>query len=250
MKVYLYKDKGCLPGRDIQTQEWLERHIQNVEVTKVSAEQIKNGILNDNPIAFVMPGGNVKGFIEALGAEGSAKIKEYISDGGLYYGICAGATYACRSFYYHNKTTGEKIQKHENTGELLGVCAADTTAYPDRFINKEYLDNGCQLILEYGNKELVQMFYRKGPYFFNLDKNIKVHGVYKEMYDEEPVCVGNDYGKGKVFISGTHPEYASKHLIEQGNLIFAENIYVAMDEKQKHLDLYSLAFLSEVLKGE
>ena len=126
----------------------------------------------------------------------------------------------------------------------------DTTAYPDRFINKQYLDDGCQLILKYGDDNLVQMFYRKGPYFFNLAENITVHGIYKDMYDAEPVLISNNYGKGKVFISGTHPEYSSKHLEEQGNLIFAENIYKKMEEKQKHLDLYSQAFLSELLEGE
>ena len=41
----------------------------------MNAEQIINGILRDDPIAFIMPGGNVKGFVEALVIKALLKLK-------------------------------------------------------------------------------------------------------------------------------------------------------------------------------
>jgi biotin--protein ligase len=45
-------------------------------------------------------GGYDLGLIEALGVEGMANIKEYVSTGGSYLGICAGAYFACDSIEF------------------------------------------------------------------------------------------------------------------------------------------------------
>ncbi|MEW6602343.1 MAG: BPL-N domain-containing protein, partial [Nitrospirota bacterium] len=56
----------------------------------IKAEDIKAGALNGYKMLFV-PGGWASNKIKALGEEGAAAIRKFVSDGGSYLGFCGGA---------------------------------------------------------------------------------------------------------------------------------------------------------------
>ena len=45
---------------------------------------------------FVMPGGNAYTYTQHLGTEGQSKLREFVAQGGLYVGTCAGWFYASK----------------------------------------------------------------------------------------------------------------------------------------------------------
>jgi hypothetical protein len=59
------------------------------DVVLFSTDDLEDG-LNDTDVVF-FPGGDTFGMAEALGPEGLGRLKEFISAGGTYVGICAGA---------------------------------------------------------------------------------------------------------------------------------------------------------------
>ncbi|GAJ07082.1 unnamed protein product, partial [marine sediment metagenome] len=84
IRVALLKWPGAILPAMKKMFEWM-----NCTVMMVSANDIKNGCL-DNFDVLVCPGGSGSPFGE-LGLEGTLKIQDFISGGGGYIGICAGA---------------------------------------------------------------------------------------------------------------------------------------------------------------
>ncbi|MBI5141234.1 MAG: hypothetical protein HZA20_03445 [Nitrospirae bacterium] len=56
----------------------------------VTADDVRQGGLAGRPLLF-MPGGWASKKIVALGEEGAEAVKNFVSDGGIYFGICGGA---------------------------------------------------------------------------------------------------------------------------------------------------------------
>ena len=75
--------------------EYVEPSGGTVDCTD-AAGMIKEGTLKDAVRAFLMPGGAGTLFRRKLEVLGHEKIREYVRDGGISYGICAGAYSACR----------------------------------------------------------------------------------------------------------------------------------------------------------
>ena len=64
----------------------------------------------NNCFLYVHPGGNAYEQLNAIGMNGSLKIRRYIDNGGKYIGICAGTIIAAKKFYF----LGDLV-KHENS---------------------------------------------------------------------------------------------------------------------------------------
>ncbi len=81
----------------------LSDSFRGVQVTPVSAEELlQAGTLNDQVQALVLPGivGDDSPYSTLLGARGNQVIRDYVTGGGVFVGVCAGAYYACREIRY------------------------------------------------------------------------------------------------------------------------------------------------------
>lgn len=95
VRVGVYVDRGV--GRSLKDLvETLER-LDNVEVVRFSADQIRQGALREVDV-IVHPGGSGGGQGRHLGADGREQIREFVRGGGGFIGICAGA-YLASSHY-------------------------------------------------------------------------------------------------------------------------------------------------------
>ena len=96
-QIVIYKDYGCA-DTTILEQELRAYFIpKKCKIDLVDATSIiKDNALNQNVLAFFMPGGASTPYRHKLETLGNDKIRRYIQNGGIYYGICAGAYYACR----------------------------------------------------------------------------------------------------------------------------------------------------------
>ena len=61
--------------------------------TTVRGQDIQDGCLDDYDV-LMWPGGHYPAYWGEVGPEGKAEIQEFVSEGGGYLGICAGAYYA------------------------------------------------------------------------------------------------------------------------------------------------------------
>ncbi len=112
-----------------------EEFDETINIDTITANDILAGNLQNKetkPDIFFMPGGNSIKYTNSLGKDGAEAIREYLSNDGSFYGICAGAYYASEEIfsYSKDKETGKKSRKPRNTESEKPVsgtanCKAD-----------------------------------------------------------------------------------------------------------------------------
>lgn len=180
----------------------------DMTVQTITTGDIANGVLKDLD-AIIIPGGEGATQYMNLGEENMERIRNFIRSGKGAVGICAGAYlftdtpgYACMHI-----NGGKAIDiEHDNRGH--GISAFSLTA------------EGKKLFPELAKRDKSYVMYYEGPVLVKSDNiplpyttmAIMETDVHEEgnapanMTNNRPFFIGNEYGKGRVFSSISHPE--------------------------------------------
>jgi glutamine amidotransferase-like uncharacterized protein len=150
------------------------------------------------------PGGDAGPYQENISAEGREKIRQLVGAGGCFIGTCAGALYAAE------RVVWEGTDDSENT---LGLFPG-TVEGPIPDIYAEPTFGMCQVNLEShaitaiteGEPDSAWILYYNGP-FFKPDPGAEVAVVGRYEITGQPALVAFDHGRGRVFLTGPHPEW-------------------------------------------
>ena len=180
----------------------------DMTVRTITTGDIANGVLRD--LDAIMPPGEL-GILQYmnLGEENMERIRNFIRSGKGAVGICAGAYlftdtpgYACMHI-----NGGKAIDiEHDNRGH--GISAFSLTA------------EGKKLFPELAKRDKSYVMYYEGPVLVKSDNiplpyttmAIMETDVHEEgnapanMTNNRPFFIANEYGKGRVFSSISHPE--------------------------------------------
>lgn len=186
VRVALYVGDGVL-GSSALALEFMFLWM-NATVDFVTETQILNGSLNNFDI-LVMPGGSAFEYSNHLGIEGFEIVREFVGNGGSYFGICGGSFFATNSFLglfegsYSNPINGTGIY-------LIQVNVNHTSSGPD-------LSNEPDSYLT---------MYWASAYFYSSDMS-DIIPITTYAYNDKPGMIALMYGDGTVFLSSSHPEY-------------------------------------------
>ena len=180
----------------------------DMTVRTITTGDIANGALKDLD-AIIIPGGEGVTQYMNLGEENMERIRNFIRSGKGAVGICAGAYlftdtpgYACMHI-----NGGKAIDiVHDNRGH--GISAFSLTA------------EGKKLFPELAKRDKSYIMYYEGPVLVKSDNiplpyttmAIMETDVHEEgnapanMTNNRPFFIANEYGKGRVFSSISHPE--------------------------------------------
>ena len=180
----------------------------DMAVRTITTGDIANGVLKDLD-AIIIPGGEGTTQYMNLGEENMERIRNFIRSGKGAVGICAGAYlftdtpgYACMHI-----NGGKAIDiEHDNRGH--GISAFSLTA------------EGKKLFPELAKRDKSYVMYYEGPVLVKSDSiplpyttmAIMETDVHEEgnapanMTNNRPFFIANEYGKGRVFSSISHPE--------------------------------------------
>ena len=180
----------------------------DMTVRTITTGDIANGALSDLD-AIIIPGGEGVTQYMNLGEENMERIRNFIRSGKGAVGICAGAYlftdtpgYACMHI-----NGGKAIDiEHDNRGH--GISAFSLTA------------EGKKLFPELAKRDKSYVMYYEGPVLVKSDNiplpyttmAIMETDVHEEgnapanMTNNRPFFIANEYGKGRVFSSISHPE--------------------------------------------
>ena len=180
----------------------------DMAVRTITTGDIANGVLKDLD-AIIIPGGAGTTQYMNLGEETMERIRNFIRSGKGAVGICAGAYlftdtpgYACMHI-----NGGKAIDiEHDNRGH--GISAFSLTA------------EGKKLFPELAKRDKSYVMYYEGPVLVKSDNiplpyttmAIMETDVHEEgnapanMTNNRPFFIANEYGKGRVFSSISHPE--------------------------------------------
>ncbi len=99
-KILIYRDYGCADVSSLYAELTSYFQDKGIRVDFTDAAEIKNGVLNRDVKAFFLGGGAGTPYMQKLAGRGNESVRRYVSEGGVYFGICAGAYYACREILF------------------------------------------------------------------------------------------------------------------------------------------------------
>jgi glutamine amidotransferase-like uncharacterized protein len=196
--VALYSDNGCW-DESLQALEnmfaWM-----GYTVTQVDAAYINKNIGTFKILC--VPGGDMYQYSQDISAAGKENIRDFIRHGGAYIGICGGAYFA-----------GEKViwRGQQLSMTPLGLFSGMTQGpideiipYPDCGMCKITIIDSTHPITRSEPDSLWVLYYWGPALIPDQDAAVTILGRYADS--SEPAMLAFEYGDGRVFIIGTHPE--------------------------------------------
>jgi len=146
-----------------------------------------SNVLKDAAV-WIQPGGKSKGAANAMGSKMLGQIRAFIKNGGGYVGFCAGAFLAT-----------SKIGTSWSNG--LGIVPGRTILYKAKnYVTMEKIN----FVTSSGIKSR-QIYWEGGPYFSLPKKSgVEVRATYAKT--GQVSAIRTAYGKGRVAVTGDHPE--------------------------------------------
>ncbi|NHJ12322.1 MAG: hypothetical protein EAX95_01545 [Candidatus Thorarchaeota archaeon] len=209
VQVAIYTDRGVQATSRVALQsmfEWM-----HCEVSIIDDVDINNGILDTVDI-LVMPGGCWCSDRCLVLGEEMHIIREFIENGGAYFGIDGGASYATsyRLDIFH------------------GILYPDTYGGND-FLQEVTVNTNQDAIDLSEETESYEILYEASGYF-GSDNMTGIITVATYVNTTLPCMIAFGFGDGKVFLSSPHPEY------EEGNDRDGTDVYDSMQDPDSEWD--------------
>ena len=187
IKVGVYDGAGEMNSSRIalvRMFEWM-----GATVEEVNDSQILGNYLDDCDI-LVFPGGSENRYtIDLQYMTGVSKIRDFVANGGSYFGICGGSTYGANIVNLFNGS----MTPMNKPGDLIQI----TTMYTDQTCTGPDLSS-CPA-------NFSTMYY--ASQYFVPDSGVEVHTVARYGPVGVAGMIAFEYGHGTVFLSSPHPEY-------------------------------------------
>lgn len=209
-RVGIYLDEGVSSSSFLALKDFCTQYMKT-RPRKLSSEDILEQEIHDLDWIF-FPGGRDIYYHEKLKGRGCEILKEWVCQGGFYIGICAGAYFGCEEIEFEK-------------GEALELCDKRELAFfSGRAIGSAYLKgefdyyshSGSTIAkLRFSDQErYAESFFKGGCYFEanEKEKDSKVIGVYYDLPNNPVAILSKPVGKGKVLLSGVHPEFSKAYL--------------------------------------
>ncbi|KIE04942.1 Biotin-protein ligase [Candidatus Jidaibacter acanthamoeba] len=239
--VYVYHDEGVSDESLLHTISTLKTILpSSYIVNKINANEVIEYKWTNKAALFVMPGGADLPYVKKLNGKGNKNIKNYVSNGGSYLGICAGAYYA--SAYV----------EFDQGGELEVLGDRELAFFPGKSIGSilakyNYKNNSgsraSKLHITLDNVKETVTYYNGGGYFADANKypNITVIGYYENNL---PSIIHIAYEKGNVILSGVHFEY--KPSLFDANDPYLKDILPALERHNISRNLLTIEILKKL----
>lgn len=244
--IFLYRDEGVCPSSLRATFRSLREEIKHPIELIDRTLFLENG-WEERAAMIVFPGGRDVPYMEALKGAANRRIRDYVINGGRYFGICAGAYYASASIAFEPGGALEVIGKRElcffpgcATGPALGLGQFVYGNSQGARIASLSLP-GC-----YFSEPTAKSYYNGGCAFAQASSypGTRILAYYDELKEKDPAIVLCQVGQGKALLSGVHPEYRPCDL----NTISERDLHGQLSQagdQRKHLFTRLIAIIQE-----
>lgn len=201
--IAVYVGAGTSNSRDVVASS-LEA-LEKVRVHQLTSEDVLSGNLQGMEIVL-QPGGSGGAQAKGLGTEGREVIKSFVSQGGGYIGICAGAYLATCDYDWSLHILDAKVIDRAHWARGFGDVQIEFSSQGQAFFQQKstmattYYHQGP--LLAPANNPSVPDFKSLATYKSEIAKNGAPKGI---MIGTTAIASG-EYEKGKVICFSNHPE--------------------------------------------
>jgi glutamine amidotransferase-like uncharacterized protein len=149
-----------------------------------------------------VPGGDMYQYAQEISSTGREKLRSFVRDGGGYIGICGGAYFASEQVIW-NGSPLPMIPLAIFPGKAEGPLN-EIAPYPNYAICDVNIVDLTHPITESEPTTLSMLYYWGPALRLNADAQVSVLARYEK--NNAPAILAFDYGLGRVFLVGTHPE--------------------------------------------
>jgi len=169
-KIYIYSGNGAYQARDIENC----LNVFDIDYYRICEHGISN--IAEKSV-LIVPGGMITAYLLSWGEKGIQSIGDFVRNGGIYIGICAGVYVAGKQ--YKNQT---------------GLAFFDE--------NLEYSKHKSIINAKDNDGETLSLIAENGP-DLSVIKNCKV--ILRDD-NNKPQAVKISFGEGQVYLFSSHPE--------------------------------------------
>ncbi|MFK5924734.1 MAG: succinylglutamate desuccinylase/aspartoacylase family protein [Verrucomicrobiota bacterium] len=203
--IAIYQDGGVGGNGSREIRERLESEPEKYTTRIVSGADIREGTLDDFD-AVIFPGGSGRKESASLQQEGLENVREFISDGGVYVGVCAGCYLACENFSWSLKILDAKTLpgKWKRGRASLDLEFSDVLPFSEMGLksNKAKVTYINGPVMAPANSGAIPDFETVAIFKTETAKN----GSPKGIQINSPAILRGQFGKGRVIGISPHPE--------------------------------------------
>lgn len=212
--IALYSDKGAWDQSVTALEnmfEWM-----GMSIALIDADYINNNSLDDFKV-ICFPGGDMYQYSQDIPETGKEKIRSFVRNGGGYIGICGGAYFASETVIWQgNQLTMTPLGLFRGSAE--GTIDA-IVPYPQRgMCQVNIVDTVHTITHNLSNPQWILYYW--GPVLKPNTSEVTVLGNYNAV--DQPAIIAFEYDKGRVFITGTHPEIEEDS--DRDGVVFADTV--------------------------
>jgi len=226
--VALYSDKGCWE-ESIQAAEkmfqWMGYSVKSVDADYISTAGLGNFKI------LCIPGGDMYQYSQDISSRGKVNIKNFLSEGGGYIGICGGAYFAgSRVIWQGNELSMTPLSLFAGTAQ---GPLNDIVPYPNYGMCKVNVSDTTHAITQSDSFSFWILYYWGPMLLPDEGASAAILGRYER--GNQPMMLAFEYGQGRVFLIGTHPEIEEDS--DRDGLTFADEL----DDRGSDWDLMKKA---------
>lgn len=224
-QVAIYNDLSAPVGQRGGWQDGLTAIESMLTWAGLTYEEITYNDLNNSTQNFsdlykvmIFPGGYAYYYNYWISEAGKTRIRNFVSNGGGYLGICAGAYFASDKVTWNGLTYDDSFMTNaydESTGYDLDLLSGTAIGPLDGIANYAADQYNMSTFNFSGSNDVLSgykstpypedILYYGGPYFsIGSGPNVQTLATYE--YNGQPGIVATTYQSGKVVLFGPHPE--------------------------------------------
>ncbi len=204
-QILIFEDEGCAQ-ESIKAISQELTSLFSCTVEAKNADYLKKAAWEEHTFAIVMGGGECTRWEEKLGAEGIERIRRFVTRGGRYLGICAGAYFAARESIFC--LSGQMaIKKTRSLAFFDGTACGPIAACNNHLSPESALAVKINLLSQRKGR-----CYYQGGCSFNITEDsetTRVLASYEKPYGGSCI-IRCTVGAGKAILCGLHPEFLWK----------------------------------------
>ena len=216
IRVAVFKDSGVGRSSDDLIAAMKSAADGKFEVTRLAAEEIRDGKLADVDV-LVHPGGSGSKQGKALGEAGRQAVRKYVREGGGLLGVCGGAYLATNDYSWSLNLIDAKVLDRKHWARGTGTVTLRLSPKGSEFFQHD----GDEMSIHYAQGPLLARREWDDPEVPDYESlaiystEIAKNGAPVGVMAGTSAAIRCEYGKGRVFCFSPHPELTDgrHHLI-------------------------------------